>query len=120
MPPHDIRDGHPKKSAWSATDTQQDDPPREAVEALGKAIADCAGYRDEPARFLAGTVLLAANRLPAAARWRLIAWLAEGLEPTMEMKRVVLDNGGHVALGYAMAALPDMLAAARAEEARDG
>jgi hypothetical protein len=37
--------------------------------------------------------------------------------PTTKMREVVLEAGGHVALGFAMAAWPDMLAAA--EGARD-
>ena len=51
--------------------------------------------------------------LPAAARWRLIGWLAEGLEPTRGMVERVRSNGGDMAVAYLLATWPDALAAAR-------
>ena len=35
---------------------------------------------------ITGHILRALRSLPDAPRWRLIGWLAEGLEPTQEMR----------------------------------
>lgn len=75
------------------------DPPRVAVEAVASVVRPHVELpRPEPARFadrvearsqiatlLAQHIVAAIRALPDADRWRLIGWLAEGLEPTREM-----------------------------------
>ena len=81
----------------------RDDPPAEAVEAVEWRTAihfssnrqpDMSG---DPRRRLSAlqarnhkdgvaSMFDALRTLPAPARWRLIGWLAEGLEPTLTMK----------------------------------
>lgn len=61
--------------------------------------------------------------LPAAARWRLIGWLADRLEPTREMQRALMERprdwvltGGES--GRAISIWRNVISAAR--EAGDG
>lgn len=75
----------------------RDDPPAEAVEAAGSwvrrkwdhnkyaAWLDTRSPNYGDAEHFIRLVFSSAHTLPAAARWRLIGWLAEGLEPTVRM-----------------------------------
>lgn len=85
----------------------QDDPPREAVEALVQVLRYAPGEAS-------GILRTLHRRLPAAARWRLAAWIVADLEPTEAMADVMLRQSMH------HKTLQQLLASARAEEARDG
>lgn len=62
----------------------RDDPPAEAVEAIAQLMPGAYGL-DALLRLGQG-LLWRLRSLPVAARWRLIGWLAKGLEPTRGMR----------------------------------
>lgn len=101
---------------------RDDAPPAEAV-ALG------AMRMDHPSVFMGGPsqrnkrqmtdLLIAYREEPAAARWRLIGWLAAGLEPTREMVEAVgRTTSAVITPKHAAEMITAALAAAR--EAGDG
>lgn len=69
--------------------TAATEPPRAAVEAMRVRLVQFIGrlgrVRDTDAEY----ILRFAGTLPVADRWRLIAWLAEGIEPTEAMQQHV-------------------------------
>lgn len=91
---------------------RDDAPPGEAVEAMHRHIVRNLWAADKQ-RITATDALNACRTLPDAARWRLIGWLAAGLEPTEAMVKGAREAGG----GY-RGKITGALAAAR--EAGDG
>jgi len=72
------------------------DPPHDVCVAVDDALdAFCTRWQIEQLRpCMARNLALSALRsLPPAAKWQLIGWLAEGLEPTREM---VIAGAGSV------------------------
>jgi len=106
----------------------QSEVPREAVEEAALAVsATMLDWGDDKIevwdshRLLAEEALFALRTLPPAARWRLIAWLAEGLEPTEAMRvngglaleKAMFEEDGTLIFEAASACCTAMLAAAR-------
>jgi len=96
----------------------QSEAPREAVEAVERRL-EHAGARQPHAR--AHLILIGLRNLLPTARWRLIAWLAEGLEPTEAMRvngglaleKAMFEEDGTLIFEAASACCTAMLAAAR-------
>lgn len=103
---------------------QQDDPPREAAEVLRAWLTLHTGAA------AAAVLHTMRDTLPDDARWRLAAWIVADLEPTMEMRMsisdaiaqtvmVTLHGDLEISQKTEDTVLRAMLAAARAEGARD-